>query len=447
METAKQTGYVELLRSNANFRWLWMGNLVSLLGDWFNTIALYTLVMQLTASPGAESAGSPLALAGVFVVKMLPWALASPLAGLLVDRYDRRRLMIGTDVARAMVVLGFLLIDSPGALPLLYALTALQVVLGAVFQPAKSASIPNMVAPRELLTANALSAATWSVMLAVGAAAGGFATEWLGVRAVFLIDSLTYIVSAWFVYRTSIPQSTVPVRTDVPLVRTAFREVLDGWTHLRTEPRIARIAWAKATWAFAGGGLVFMLVLLGGKVTNSALAAGIGVLFMARGIGTGIGPIVARAAFKDEANWPAVLGACVAFSGVCYGLVSYVPWIPWRAAPLSLLLLIGLVVLAHASSGANWVLSAVLLQKRTADRYRGRIFATEWFLVMVCNSFSTLIAGLLLEGDVLDLRTAFAAFALAQFGCGVLWIVWVAPRERATAARLAEEQADLGMNV
>ena len=441
METKEQAGYAELIRSNVNFRRLWTGNLISLLGDWFNTIALYTLVMQLTAAPGAGQSGSPLALAGVFVVKMLPWALASPIAGLIVDRVNRRRLMIGTDVARAVVVLGFLLIDEPGELFALYTLIALQVVFGAAFQPAKSASIPNIVTGRELLTANALSSATWSVMLAVGAAAGGFATEWLGVRAVFLIDSLTYLISAWFVYRTSIPQDTAPVRKDVPLVKTAFGEILDGWTHLRTEPRIARIAWAKATWAFAGGGLVFMLALLGSEVTSSALAAGIGVLFMARGIGTGIGPVVARASFKDEQRWPTVLGACVAFSGVCYGLVSYVPWIPWRQASASLLLLIGLVVLAHASSGANWVLSAVLLQKRTADRYRGRVFATEWFLVMISNSFSTLVAGLLLETGLLDLRSGFAAFALAQLTCGVLWVLLIAPRERVTAARLAEEQA------
>ena len=441
METKEQVGYVELIRQNANFRRLWTGNLISLLGDWFNTIALYTLVLQLTAASGADQAGSPLALAGVFVVKMLPWALASPIAGLIVDRVNRRRLMIGTDIARAVVVLGFLVIDEPGELPALYALIALQVVFGAAFQPAKSASIPNIVTPRELITANALSAATWSVMLAVGAAAGGFATEWLGVRAVFLLDSLTYLVSAWFVYRTSIPQDTEPVRTDVPLVKAAFGEILDGWTHLRTEPRIARIAWAKATWAFAGGGLVFMLAMLGSQVTGSALAAGIGVLFMARGIGTGIGPVVARAAFKNEERWPTVLGACVAFSGVCYGFVSYVPWIPWSQVPAYLLLLIGLVVLAHASSGANWVLSAVLLQKRTSDRYRGRVFATEWFLVMLCNSFSTLAAGLLLEWELLDLRSGFALFALAQFACGVLWVLLIAPRERAIAAQLAEEQA------
>jgi len=169
---APATGYVALVRRNVHFRRLWLGNLISLLGDWFNTIALYTLVSELT--------GSPFALGGVFLTKLLPWALASPLAGLLVDRFDRRRLMIGADLVRAVIVLGFLLIDEPGEVYLVYVLTTLQVVVTAVFQPAKSASIPNIVRTDELLTANALMSATWSVMLALGAASGGLVTAWLG---------------------------------------------------------------------------------------------------------------------------------------------------------------------------------------------------------------------------------------------------------------------------
>jgi len=104
---------------------------------------------------------------------MLPWALSAPLAGVIVDRYNRRRLMVGMNLVRAVVVLGFLLIDQPADVPWLYALLTGQVVAGAVFNPAKSAALPNITTPRELLTANALMSATWSTMLAVGAALGG----------------------------------------------------------------------------------------------------------------------------------------------------------------------------------------------------------------------------------------------------------------------------------
>ena len=100
VEVDEQTGYWALVSGNKNFRRLWGGTLVSLLGDWFNTIALYVLVTELT--------GSPLALGAVFITKMLPWAVAAPLAGVVVDRYNRRWLMVGADGVRAVLVLGML---------------------------------------------------------------------------------------------------------------------------------------------------------------------------------------------------------------------------------------------------------------------------------------------------------------------------------------------------
>ena len=414
----ERAGYLELLRENGNYRRLWMGSVVSFLGDWFNLIALYTLVSVLT--------GSPLAIGAIFIAKMLPWALSAPLAGLIVDRFNRRRLMIGADVARGFIVLGFLFIDDASHIPLLYALIALEMIVGSIYQPAKSSSIPNITKPRELLTANALSSATWSTMLALGAALGGFAVEFLGVRAVFIIDSITYFIAAWFIYRTRIPQQT-DTSEGGNIVQTAAREIWDGWQHLRRKPRIGRIALAKASWAAAGGGLVYMLTLLGEQVSPGAIAAGMGLLFMARGIGTGIGPVVARAVFTNERHWPTVLGAAIAVSGVFYVAVGLAPW---DLGIWSVVLLVGLVILAHSSSGANWVLATVLLQKRTEDRYRGRVFATEWLLVMIADTLSILLASLLLELGAFDLATTFVVFALAQVAFGVLWLLIIVPKER-----------------
>jgi MFS family permease len=429
VDVEEQAGYGELLLGNVNVRRLWIGNLISYLGDWFNTIALYTLVTQLT--------GSPLALGGIFVTKMLPWALASPIAGLIVDRYDRRWLMIGSDLARAVVVLGFLLIDEPGEVGWVYVFLTLQVVIGAVFSPAKSAALPNITTPRELLTANALMSATWSTMLAVGAALGGLATEWLGITAVFWIDSATYLVSAVFIAGTTIPHQTVEGGS---LLRTAARQIWDGWRHLTTHPRIGRIALAKASWALGGGGLVYMVVLLGDEVTPGAVAAGIGVLYMARGIGTGVGPVVARALFTDRRQWPVVMGAAVACCGLCYLAIGLVPWDLGLA---SLAPLIGLLVLGHGASGGNWVLSTVTLQKRTTDRFRGRVFATEWLFVMLAETVSIAAASGLLEAGTLSLRGGIQWFAGLQVLTGLLWLLLVVPRERrADAQEDAQEDAE-----
>ncbi len=417
MPIHNQAGYLELIKHNVNFRRLWLGTIVSQLGDWFNTIALYSLVASLT--------GSPLAMGAVFLFKLLPWALSSPLAGVLVDRYNRRLIMIVSDVLRAGVVLGFLFIDNSEQVFLVYVLITLQVVLGSVFLPSKSASIPNITTPRELLTANALSAATWSIMLALGAGLGGIATEYFGTDTVFLLDSFTYLVSAFFIFRTTIPQNTSKP-AEGGMIGSAYHEILEGWGYMLKNPRVGRIAFAKATWAVGGGATVYMLALLGQEVMPSAEAAGIGILFFARGLGSGIGPVVARAMFKDQFTWPAILGASVIISGVFYVSIGFTSAIIW---------IILAVTIAHAASGANWVLATVLLQQRTTDRLRGRVFASEWLFVLFMESLSILFASLSLELTLFDLSDAFIFFAGLQILCGVIWLIVIVPAERKASSQ------------
>ncbi len=412
MSSEEPVGYFRLIRSNTAFRRLWIGNIISLFGDWFNTIALYSLILNLT--------GSEFALGAVFITKMLPWALASPLAGLIVDRFDRRRVMISADLLRAVIVLGLLFVDEVDEIYLVYVITALQVIIGAAFHPAQSASIPNITEEKELVTANTIMSATWSMLLTLGAAVGGLAVEWVGIQAVFAIDSASYLLSAFFIFRTVIPKSGTARATGVR-IGTALREVVDGWRHLTGHPRIGRIALAKASWAVGGGALVYMLALLGEAVSPERGAAGIGILYAARGFGTGVGPVIARATFRNRSQWPAILGSCVIFSGMCYLLVAGLPWTWWVAVP---------VIVAHASSGANWVFSTVMLQERAIDEFRGRVFASEWLLIMLADSVSILIASLVLQNHVLDLRQAIFIFAGIQVLTGVFWLFRVVPREK-----------------
>ncbi len=358
---------------------------------------------------------------------MLPLALASPVAGVLVDRLDRRRVMIGSDFLRAVIVLGFLFVDSPGMVWLLFVLTAAQVTVTAAFQPAKSAVLPNITSERELLTANALLSATWSTMLALGAAAGGAAVQWLGPQAVFVLDSATYLVSAWFIARMRIPQETAEAAPGVSVVRDGVEKIVEGWRRMRARPEVGRMALAKATWGVGGGGLVFLLALLGEAVLPLTPALGIGVLFAARGLGTGLGPVLARSWFTDQRAWPAVLGGCIILSGLGYVGIGLVPW--------AVALVFGLVLVAHAASGANWVLSTVLLQQRTEDRFRGRVFATDWLFVTLVESASIAVAGVLLEGPVAgDLRAVVVAFGAVQALTGIGWLLTVVPAERRTSA-------------
>lgn len=400
--------YWNLVRSNQNFRRLWIGSIASFLGDWFNTIALYTLVRQLTESE--------LALGVVFITKVLPFAIASPLAGLLTDRFNRRRLMIWTDLLRAAVVLGLLMVNHRDQLPLLYMLVAVQMMISAVFIPARSAAIPNITTNQELVTANTLSAATWSMLLAMGAALGGLATAWLGIKVVFMLDSFSYLVSAWFIYRTVIPQSTDSPRS---VTRHAFQDIVAGWRYMWHCPQIGRMAFAKATWLIGGGGLVYMLALVGEQLWSVTPAIGIGLLYAARGLGSGIGPILARAWIPNEQRWPNMIGFGVILTGVVYIVIAQTPWNWWWVGAA--------VTLAHAPSGANWVFSTVLLQRRTEDRFRGRVFATEWLLLTIADTLAVLIASLALQSGVIDLRGGIALFAGIQIACGIGWILLIVP--------------------
>lgn len=408
----QSAGYLELLRTNRTYRRLWIGDIASLLGDWFNTIALFTLVSRLT--------GSPLAMGLVFITKMLPLALASPFAGWITDRFNRRRLMIATDVLRALVVLGFLVVDTAEEVPLLYGLIVAQVVLSAVFLPARTASIPNITSERELVTANALSSATWSILLALGAALGGVAVEVLGLRAVFLLDSASYLVSALCISSIAIPQEEP--EPDGGGLLAPVRRIAEGWRLMRDRPAIARMALAKGAWALGGAGLVFLLTQIGESWFPDSPSLGIGLLFAARGLGTGLGPVATRAFFPREDRWPLLMGLCIGATGLCYVVAA---GLPWGAV------LFFLVVLAHSFSGANWVASTVLLQRRTEDRFRGRVFATENLIFTLGYATAILLASVAMEGSWLTLRQAVLAFAGIQILTSLAWLTLVVPRERA----------------
>ncbi|MGH9902669.1 MAG: MFS transporter, partial [Pyrinomonadaceae bacterium] len=191
-------GYVELLRRNRNFRQLWLGQVVSQLGDWFDTIAVYTLVLQLT--------GSGRAVGLVLVARFLPSVVIGPLSGVVADRFDRRTIMIASDLLRAVVVLGFLFVRRPDQMWLVYALTVIQLALSTFFEPAKTAAIPSIVSARELVPAATIASVTWSAMLTLGAAIGGVVAGTFGTDAAFVIDSLTYLVSAALVARVRLPR-------------------------------------------------------------------------------------------------------------------------------------------------------------------------------------------------------------------------------------------------
>src|SRR5207249_6116291 len=145
-----------------------------------DTIAVYTIALTLT--------GSGRAVALIMVARFLPSVIMGPLSGVVADRFSRRTIMITADLLRALVVLGFLFVRRPDQMWLVYVLTVFQLAFSAFFEPAKTAAIPSIVSDRELVPANAIAAVTWSVMVTLGAAVGGFGTGLFGTHAAVILD-------------------------------------------------------------------------------------------------------------------------------------------------------------------------------------------------------------------------------------------------------------------
>jgi MFS family permease len=402
--------YIDLVRGNANYRRLWLAQIVANFGDWFGILAIYSLIH--------EFSGSELLLGLIIVVKMMSLASFSPIAGYITDRFNRRKLMIWCNVFRGIVVLGFILITSVDLLWLAYVLIALQMAFAAVFEPAKTSSIPNITTSEELVVANILSAASWSIIFTTGMALGGFATALLGTDIVFLINGFTYAVSTFFIYRAVIPQKMMSNR-EMHRTRNPLTGIREGIQYLYRNKHVLRPTLAKGMFTMCLGALVYMLIIVAEEVLMMG-SIGLGILYAARGVGTGIGPVVGRRLFKKESGWVRGMGFFMIAAGLLYGVVS---------SSHSVIVMGLFVMLAHMASGSNWVMSTVLLQRRAPDIFRGRVFSLEWLLFTLAQSISVTIAALILEFNLLTIRETMVLFSALLVVAGIIWLFTVAPAE------------------
>jgi MFS family permease len=402
-------GYVELVRRNRDFRLLWLGQVVSQLGDWFDTIALFTLVLRLT--------GSGRAVGLVLVARFLPSVVLGPLSGVFADRFNRRTLMIASDLGRALVVLGFLFVRRPEQVWLVYLLTVLQLGLSSFFEPARSAAIPSIVRERELVTANALSSVTWSAMLTLGAAFGGPVTAWFGTDAAFVIDSLTYVVSALLIASVSLPRRPPREKRKLSLSKAlGVTDTLEGLRYVRKRPRVLALLLVKPAWGL-GGGILTLLPVFGEKIfpVGGSAAAGMSVLYFARGIGTAVGPVLMRRFYGGKRGQ---MQRAIGLSFVVAG-AFYVSFGSSRSFALALLWL----AVAHMAGSTLWVFSTVLLQSTVEDEFRGRVFAAELTLMTLAMAASNYVTGEALDRFAYSPRTVTLAIGIFFTLPGLLWFL------------------------
>jgi len=410
-ETGRAVGYIQLLRSNHDFRRLFIGQLVSQTGDWFNSVALFTLLLSLT--------GSGEAVGYILIIKLLPSFFVGPLAGVAADRFNRKTIMIVADIVRGILVLGFLFVQRPEQVWIVYLLAALEVVVSTFFDPAKSAAIPSIVSREELISANALSAASWSVTLALGAALGGVVTDAFGRNTAFVVDSMTFFVSAAYIARVHLRSSTPKPERAARLSladATGVTDLIEGARYLRSNPRVMALLLVKSGWGL-GGGVLLLLTIYGKQIFPLGRdgAASIGLLYAARGLGALIGPMIAGV-ITSGAPRTMRQAISVAF------FVSTAFYLLFAHSPVLAVALI-CVVGAHSGGSIQWVFSTTLLQMTVPDRFLGRVFALEMALLTLTMSVSTYVTGLGVDYPGLGARRMATVLGLAFAVPGIGWLM------------------------
>ena len=397
-----------LLRRNRDFRRIYLASTISLGGDWFLVIALFSLIEGFT--------GSALAVGFLLLVQDFTSFALSPIAGVLVDRLDRRKLMVLADLARAVLCVGFLFARDPDTLWAVYVLYGLLSACSTLFFPASLAAMPNLVDEDDLSTVNALSGSLWGTMLAIGAGLGGIVTAAVGRDAAIGIDAVSFVVSAALLVGIR-----RPFTRDRPQEHLRMRDAtVETVRYARRDHRVLALLAVKGGWAVAGGVLVVLPILA--KDVFDAGDFGIGLLLAARGVGALIGPFLGRAMLgPEDRRLFLIIGLSLTTFGVGYALVGLAP---------GLGLALVAVCVAHIGGGGQWMLSSYGLQRIVPDRIRGRIFAFDFMFVTLTFGLSSVATGALV--DAFGPKPTAVGLGLVGLAWAAVWTVLTTDVRRAT---------------
>lgn len=408
--------YFQLLRRNRSFRRLWIGQVISELGNWFNFIAALGLVR-------AVSNASVEAATIILIARLVPFTLFAPLAGAFVDRWSRRTVMIVTDFLRLVVALGFLLVRRPEDLWIAYLCTALLAVFGAFFEAAKNAAVPNITGDKDLLAGNALMFSSRFLFMSLGAAIGGWTAANIGYQAAFIVNAISFLASAysvWLVPEEETRQARVETsETGVKRLYSGYgTDLREGWTYIVTNGPVAAILAANIVWGIGGGSIGLISERLGALVfagengisQDSAVAA----LYFANGMGLFIGMMIARRVgiyFEVKGRTASFIGWSLLVQGIVFAFIGAMPAL-WLAC---LVLMLSRVILS-----AEFAVQEALLMRLVPDNLRGRVSTTDRAAEMLIWSLSTAAAGWSL--NFINSRMLTAISGLLSGLSGVMWL-------------------------
>jgi MFS family permease len=391
-----------LLRNNRNYRLLWLGQVVSEVGDHFNSIAVLSLTLHLT--------GSGLAVGAVMIARVLPAIVAGPAAGVHLDRFDRRLIMIVSDLVRCVTAAAFVLILTHHQSWLLYLLSGLLTFASPFFTAGRSAILPKIASPEELHTANALTQTTAWLTLSIGTMLGGISAMQFGYETAFLINAGSFIFSAAMI--ALLRGSFVPARKYVrPNLRIFARDFFDSIHYMRREPLIAGIALAGVGWA-SGGGAAQMLFTLFGEVVYKRGPVGIGLIWGSAGIGLVMGGLLGHRLGQrfNYAQYKTAVSVCFLIHGLAYILFSQMPTI-WGSVVF--------IAISRVAMGMNNVLNRTMLLTHVPDALRGRVFTAVDTMLNVTMILSLSAAGV--ASEFLSIRTVGAIAGALSASTTIFW--------------------------
>lgn len=408
----ESTTYGQLLRTNRNFRNLLAGQFISELGNWFNFIASLGLVRVV-------SDASPMAAGILFVCRLMPFAVFSPIAGTFVDRFSRRQVMIWTDLARVAVALMFLLVVDAGDLWIAYLATILLSLFGAFFDGAKNAATPNLTGKEGLLAGTALMFSTRFLLMAIGAALGGWAAYVFGYQVAFVINAVSFLASAYTVWL--IPEEAVrEPETAERAGRASFiTELREGLHYAATNHFALTIILMNVIWAVGGGAINIVFERMGGVVFaegegwNPDLA--VSLLWAASGLGLFFGMMIAHrtSIYLDRRNSHyQFIGWTLLIHGVLFAVAGVVP---------NLWLFMFFAFISRMIIGVEYAVQETLFQRSLPDYIRGRISTLERGAELTMFGLSSWVSSALVYGVSAEVLTIFSG--LLAGSAGIVWFV------------------------
>src|ERR1700733_13603699 len=366
--------FLQLLKSNRNYRWAWSGQVVSEIGDHFNNVAVFSLALANTRSG--------LVVTGIMLSRAIPAVLAGPVAGVILDRLDRKRIMIASDLIRAVVAIGFILAIPRSDPWLLYLLSEIVMFASPFFTSGRSAILPTIANEEELHTANSLTQTTQWMTLTIGAFLGGTSVTQFGYKWAFTFNAISFLFSAACISQLRVARGNFRAErtslTEDKVVRP-WHEYTEGLRYMRASPLILGLALVGIGWA-SGGGAAQILFSLFGELVFDRGPAGIGYLWAAAGVGLLVGGMFA--------HW---LGKRISFESykstisICYLIHggSYVIFSQMRNFQMALLFL----AISRSAVAVSSVLNMSQLLRHVSDEFRGRVFATmetmQWSVMML----------------------------------------------------------------